>query len=123
MSRRKKRSNSIIYLIFAIAIIILSALGIDFYGIFAEEETINVVSMENLNNVTIKTGKKITKDFISENNENLKVYFFDVGQADSILIQNENETILIDAGNNEDGDLLVKNLQELQIEKIDYLKF
>ena len=121
MSRRKKRSNSIIYLIFAIAIIILSALGIDFYGIFAEEETINVVCMENLNNVTIKTGKKITKDFISENNENLKVYFFDVGQADSILIQNENETILIDAGNNEDGDLLVKNLQELQIEKIDYL--
>ena len=121
MSRRKKKFNSIIYLIFATIIIILSALGIDFYGISAEKETINVVSMENLNNVTIKTGKKITKDFISENNENLRVYFFDVGQADSILIQNENETMLIDAGNNEDGDLLVKNLQELQIEKIDYL--
>lgn len=121
MSRRKKKTNSIMYLIFATAIIILSALGIDFYGIFSEKETVNVVSMENLNNITIKTGKKITKDFISESYENLKVYFFDVGQADSILIQNEDETMLIDAGNNEDGNLLVKNLQELQIEKIDYL--
>ena len=121
MRRRKKKSNSIVYLISVILICILSAVGIDFTELFKEKETINVVSPENLNNITIKTGNKITKEFISENDENLKVYFFDVGQADSILIQNKNETMLIDAGNNEDGDLLVKNLQELQIEKIDYL--
>ena len=121
MERRKKKSNSIVYLISVILICILSAVGIDFTELFKEKETINVVSPENLNNITIKTGNKITKEFISENDENLKVYFFDVGQADSILIVNENQTMLIDAGNNEDGNLLVQNLHELQIEKINYL--
>ena len=36
----------------------------------------------------------------------LEVYFLDVGQADSILIRNNEEVMLIDAGNNEDGVLL-----------------
>ena len=35
--------------------------------------------------------------------EELKVYFIDVGQADSILIQQGEHSMLIDAGNNEDG--------------------
>lgn len=52
----------------------------------------------------------------------LKVYFFDVGQADSILISNNNYNMLIDAGNNEDGPKLVKYLRKnLNIEKIDYV--
>ena len=34
--------------------------------------------------------------------DELQVYFFDVGQADSILVVNNGETMLIDAGNNED---------------------
>ena len=31
---------------------------------------------------------------------NLEVYFLDVGQADSILIRNNDDAMLIDAGNN-----------------------
>ena len=50
---------------------------------------------------------------------NLNVYFIDVGQADSILISNNNTNMLIDAGNNEDGELLVDYLEELKITKID----
>jgi competence protein ComEC len=38
----------------------------------------------------------------------LKVHFIDVGQADSILIQQGNESMLVDAGNNADS-ILVKN--------------
>lgn len=82
---------------------------------------INVTNPENLKDVTIKTSKEITRDFISNDQTSLKVYFFDVGQADSMLIQNNGENMLIDAGNNEDGEMLVNNLKTLGVEKIDYL--
>lgn len=124
--RRKNRKtnksvNSIVYLIAIIILAILSAVGIEFGKENKEASTVNTVNPENLQNVTIKTGNTITKEFISNNNENLKVYFFDVGQADSILVLNENQTMLIDAGNNEDGNMLVQNLKTLGITKIDYL--
>ena len=44
----------------------------------------------------------------------LKISYIDVGQADSILIQNEGKNMLIDAGNNADGELLVKYLKGLR---------
>ncbi|WP_129600694.1 ComEC/Rec2 family competence protein [Anaerophilus nitritogenes] len=51
----------------------------------------------------------------------LKVHFIDVGQADSILIQNKEYNMLIDAGNNADGDLVVNYLKEQGVEKLDYV--
>lgn len=51
----------------------------------------------------------------------LKVTFIDVGQADSILIQNDNENMLIDAGNNEDGDKLVDYFTSLNIDNFKYV--
>ena len=54
-------------------------------------------------------------------NEDVKVYFLDVGQADSILISSNNKYVLIDAGNNLDGNNLVEYLKELGVTKIDYL--
>lgn len=52
----------------------------------------------------------------------LAVHYIDVGQADSILIQLPNgENMLIDAGNNADGDLLVDYLNNLGISAINYL--
>ena len=51
-------------------------------------------------------------------NNNLEIYFFDVGQADSILIKNSDNTMLIDAGNNSDGLGLVKYINdEIKIKK------
>ena len=53
-------------------------------------------------------------------NSNLEIYFFDVGQADSILIKNNSDTILIDAGNNSDGDNLVNYIEnEIGLSDID----
>lgn len=53
-------------------------------------------------------------------NSNLEIYFFDVGQADSIFIKNNNDTMLIDAGNNSDGDNLVDYLKnDIGINDID----
>ena len=52
----------------------------------------------------------------------LEIYFFDVGQADSILIKENDYTMLIDGGNQSDGENLVKYLQEeLDINDIDIL--
>lgn len=49
------------------------------------------------------------------------VEFIDVGQADCILVSNGPDTMLIDAGNNEDGPKLVDYLGTTGIEDIDYL--
>jgi beta-lactamase superfamily II metal-dependent hydrolase len=52
----------------------------------------------------------------------VKVHFIDVGQADSILLQIPGgQNILVDAGNNEDGPLVVEYLREQGVQKIDYL--
>ena len=52
----------------------------------------------------------------------LEIYFFDVGQADSILIKEKDYTMLIDGGNQSDGENLVKYLQEeLNVNDIDIL--
>ena len=52
----------------------------------------------------------------------LEIYFFDVGQADSILIKEKDYTMLIDGGNQSDSENLVKYLQEeLNVNDIDIL--
>lgn len=52
----------------------------------------------------------------------LKVHFLDVGQADSILVQlPDGPSILVDAGNNDDGPAVVSYLKQQGIKKIDYL--
>ncbi|MGN0144779.1 MAG: ComEC/Rec2 family competence protein [Clostridium sp.] len=51
----------------------------------------------------------------------LKVHFIDVGQADSILIQQGNENMLIDAGNNDDEETLKNYLNKLGIKKFTYV--
>ena len=119
----KKQSKLIIYLLSIIVVGILSFVGIEYGTTETVGNTmpINIVKPENLQNITIKTGPTITKDFLSETKQNLKVYFFDVGQADSILVMNEGKTMLIDAGNNIDGEMLVQNLKTLGITRIDYL--
>lgn len=52
---------------------------------------------------------------------NLTIQYLDVGQAESILISNNNRHMLIDAGNNEDGPKIVNYLKSLGIETLDYI--
>ena len=52
---------------------------------------------------------------------NLVIYFVDVGQADCILISNNDHYMLIDAGNNEDGPKLVNYFKGMGITKFDYV--
>lgn len=55
--------------------------------------------------------------------ENLTMYFLDVGQADSTLLVSRGEAMLIDAGNRDDADFIVGYLRELGIERLKYIVF
>ena len=68
---------------------------------------------------TYSTDK--TQDVFNESNSNLRVYYLDVGQADSILIESNKEYMLIDAGNNEDGNGLVKYFNQMNITNFKYV--
>ena len=51
----------------------------------------------------------------------LTVTFFDVGKADSMVIQSENGTVVIDCGEKGDGKELVKYLKDQDISTVDCL--
>lgn len=117
--RKKSQLKSFgITLFFGILLIIAS--------IFSDEfpDEINNYIEENLNIPTIASNaisvNTVGNTVVSPNSK-LQIYFFDVGQADSILVIADNQTMLIDAGNNEDGPLLVNYIRGLGIQKIDYL--
>ena len=70
----------------------------------------------------IKNGATTNvKQTINVDGDNLKIYFVDVGQADCILINDNNEYSLIDAGNNEDGEKLVKYFKDLGVSGFKYV--
>lgn len=70
-----------------------------------------------------------TEPTVTDNNSNfvysenaLRVHFIDVGQADCTLVElPQGKTMLIDAGNNDDGDDVVSYLKMCGIEKVDVL--
>lgn len=53
--------------------------------------------------------------------EELKVHFIDIGQGDSILIEHNKKTMLIDTGPKENMNSLMEYLSSRKIKKIDYL--
>ncbi|MBU3189421.1 ComEC/Rec2 family competence protein [Clostridium bowmanii] len=67
--------------------------------------------------ITQYEGKKTNSTL----NGNLKVHFINVGQADSILIQQGSKFMLIDAGNNGDGKLVKNYLLQQGVKKLDYV--
>ena len=121
MSNRKKIDEKTIKTIISIIVVILVALfGGDKIKNNFTAESQEVANVEGLENITVQTGSSCISK-IDINEDVLRVYYFDVGQADSILIVNNGESMLIDAGNNEDGNLVVDNIQKIGIEKLTYV--
>lgn len=120
---KKVKENNIVKLILTIAIgIILLILGSTNEHIgkmLGNVNTYQDTEKVQLEGLTISYGENVIKEIT--NTSNLKVYYFDVGQADSILVVNNNKTMLIDAGNNDDGELIVNNIKKLGISKLDYV--
>jgi len=78
--------------------------------------------LDSISNTKTEQKRKIDKKITPVIKEDeLDVYFIDVGQADSILIRNKGHNMLIDAGNNEDGSKLVTYFKSLGIESFDYV--
>lgn len=110
MARRSKRKkvNRILYFVVLLFLAFLMTYEKDFYQKLETFVLGSDIEEENVEYVIPQDG-------------NLNVYFIDVGQADSILISTGNKNMLIDAGNNEDGEKLVKYLKSLGINKFDYV--
>ncbi|MBU3182227.1 ComEC/Rec2 family competence protein [Clostridium psychrophilum] len=78
------------------------------------------------NQSTTKKAHQPIKNTISVDNKkstygNLKVHYINVGQADSILIEQGSSSMLIDAGNNEDSNTVKNYISEQGITKLDYI--
>lgn len=77
-------------------------------------------AIDDLKKTTANVSNINTNDVVKAE-ENLFISFLDVGQADSILINFKDKYMLIDAGNNEDGEKLVKYFNDNNINKFDYV--
>jgi competence protein ComEC len=55
------------------------------------------------------------------NQGELEIHFIDVGQGDATFIKTENCAMLIDAGENNDEELMVEYLKKQGVQKLDYL--
>lgn len=124
MANKKSQKNTIIGSIITVIILIILTITGNGSQIFksttsATNDNVSSEVLDNLENVSIQTGNDCISTIPQDNN--LRVYCLDVGQGDSILITNNNKTMLIDASTNEMGSRVVKYLNDLGIKKIDYL--
>lgn len=121
MSKRRKKSNNIILsLIIFIILCVSGYFGTDYF--LENSNSDNIAKEVSTNEVKITTSSIIENvDEVDLNNDKLNIIFFYVGQADCTLIKLNDDVILIDAGNNNDGKNVVSLLQEKGITQIDYL--
>lgn len=124
MANKKSQKNTIIGSIITVIILIILTITGNDSQIFksttsATNDNVSSEVLDNLENVSIQTGNDCISTIPQDNN--LRVYCLDVGQGDSILITNNNKTMLIDASTNEMGNRVVKYLNDLGVKKIDYL--
>ncbi len=116
MGRRKSKKKNM-KLITSIVVFVIAL-----FMVLVNGEKIGQYIEKDFSNSVDKTIQKSTGiDANLQGDDILKIYFFDVGQADSELIISNNKTMLIDAGNNEDGDFLVNEIKNLGISKLDYV--
>ena len=99
MNKKKVASQILVFLILFIIIII-------------------AILLQN-NNVHTETNNSEYAN-LNINQEELNIFYLDVGQGDSTFITINGVNMLIDSGNNQDGYYIVEFLKAQNIEKIDY---
>lgn len=66
-------------------------------------------------------GSQLSSLGQSFNNNETIIHYINVGQGDSILIQNKDFNILIDSGSNTSSEFLISYLNSLHIKKLNYI--
>lgn len=100
MSKKKKKENPIITMI--LAIIVAAAIIFDF--------------PPGIRDIVVR------QDFYPDEfgqSDQLEIVFIDVGQGDSAVIGSNGNYVLVDAGENDKGTVVLKALKSLGIDKID----
>ena len=97
---KNKLKNIVIALILIFIIVILSTI------------------YTNNNSTNSEIDYKYTN--INIDSDQLNIFYFNVGQADCTLITINNKNMLIDAGQDSDGEYIVEFLEEKNIKKLDY---
>lgn len=105
-----------ILLINLILILVLTSCGVS-----NKKDSINYEEIVNNNEETLieKESEDVLNESIS--NENVEIYFFDVGQADCTLFIDNGKTLLVDTGDIHTSDKVLNYLDKLNVSKIDYL--
>lgn len=117
---KSKNNKNIIYGLLAILVIAV----ITIFGDKIQSDNINNLVEQVASNyeITNTVENSTTSDNARiEDGKNIIIRYLDVGQADSILIQSDEKNMLIDAGTNEMGKTVVKDLKDYGVQKIDYL--
>lgn len=132
-SKRKKKKkskkimkfslNKLFWILSVIIFFIIAYIGKDFDWNEALNTNIDFnnieVEIDIFNSLSNNTTNKVSD--IEAGSKDLKVYFIDVGQADSTLIIDGSKTMLIDAGTNENGKSVVEFIKSKGVSKIDFL--
>lgn len=84
----------------------LVVIGLFLYNYYPEEESVQFKE-EPVNKIVSK--------------EDFSIHFIDVGEADAIVINSNNEFVLVDSGNYEDRNKLINYFDSLGIDKFKYV--
>lgn len=102
----KSRKNTIYGLLAILAIAVITVFGDNIKSDNLNNLVEQVASNYEVQN-TIQNAETSDIPDISDGN-NIVIHYLDVGQADSILIQDDGKNMLIDAGTNDMGKTVVK---------------
>ena len=86
----------------------------------SEKETTPTPSIE-IEQEENKTSKEVGQDKNQEVQQVARIHFIDTGNSDAILIEQGEHAALIDGGDNNDEALVVAYIQQLGIERLDYV--
>lgn len=111
MNKKKYSQKNLLFIYIVITIVIVLICN---FGKIVNNNYNNTYNLNNETNI-------INKETVDFKNDELQVLFFYVGQADCTLIKYNDQTMLIDAGNNEDGNNIADYLLKQGIKSINYL--
>lgn len=106
------KNKKLLSLISSIVVIIALIIVGDYSG--AMDSFMELISSSEQTQ-TSQTGTAVVSD-----DNSLEVHFIDVGQADAIVIRQDEHTMLVDAGENETGEEVVEYIKSLGITEFDY---